>query len=80
MRKKEHINITLDPPVLGWIDALRGQEPRSTFINKVMGRICAQTQEIFNWEEESAKAEMDIKRGYVKKFSSPDEAIQWLKG
>lgn len=79
MANKEHVNITLDPSILSWIDTLRGQEPRSTFINKILNRICAQTQEVFNWEEEGAKSEKDIKNGHVRKFHSSQEALQWLK-
>jgi hypothetical protein len=77
--KKVHINLTLNPQIVDWIDTLRGQEPRSTFINKILLRICFQTQKTFNWENEELKAEDDIKNNRVRKFKTVKEAIKWLK-
>ncbi len=77
--KKEHINITLDGSVLNWVDTLRGQKPRSTFINHVLSRVCHKTQATFNWTAEDKKASLDIKEGRVKKFPSVKKALQWLK-
>lgn len=76
---KEHINITIDGPVLNWIDTLRGQEPRSAFINKILNKISEKTQAAFNWEEEGEKAQEDIRQGRVRKFRSAQEALKWLK-
>ena len=78
-RKKSHINITLDSSILSWIDTLRGQNPRSTFINKILARFYSQTQSVFDWGEEGAKADTDIKKGNIHKFTGPDSAIKWLK-
>ena len=77
--RKDHVNVTLDSSVLNWIDSLRGQHPRSTFINKILIRFCEKTQDVFNWDEENRKAQEDINRGRVRKFRSHKEALQWLK-
>ena len=77
--KKEHLNLTLDVSVVNWIDMFRGQVPRSTFINRVLSKIYAETRQVFNWEEEEAKADEDIKMGRVHKFSSAEDAIKWLR-
>ena len=79
MSKKAHINLTVDPATLDWIDTLRGQEPRSTFINRILSIICSKAQKAFNWEKEDLKAEEDIKKGRVHKFSTTEEAIKWLR-
>lgn len=79
MSYKAHINLTVDPSIISWIDTLRGQEPRSTFINRILSIICSKSQKVFNWEEEGLKAEKDIKKGRVHKFSTAEEAIKWLK-
>ena len=79
MEKKSHLNITLDAKVVQWIDVLRGQYPRSTFINKVLFKFCEETQGLFNWEEESRLAGQDLHRGRVRKFHDPEKAIRWLK-
>lgn len=77
--KKTHINLTLSPFVLDWIDTLRGQEPRSTFIDRILSMICADTQKAFNWEEEEIRTEEDIKKGRVHKFKTAKDAIKWLR-
>ena len=79
MYRKAHINITLDGHVLSWIDTLRGQDPRSTFINKILAVFCTKSRNVFDWEEENRKAEEDIRHGRVHKFQTPQAAIQWLK-
>jgi len=79
MHSKTHINITLDATVLSWIDLLRGQNPRSTFINSVLNKFCGKEQEIFDWAVESKKADADIQKGRVHKFTDSKKAIAWLK-
>ncbi len=79
MGRKAHINITLDDRVLNWIDTLRGQNPRSTFINKILAAFCTKSRDVFNWEEESRIADEDIRQGRVRKFQTPQEALRWLK-
>jgi hypothetical protein len=78
MHTKAHINVTLDAKVLRWIDTLRGQAPRSTFINNVLSRFCAKSQAVFDWDVESQAAEADLQHGRVRTFRTPDEAIRWL--
>jgi hypothetical protein len=75
---KAHINLTIDPSVIRWIDTIRGQEPRSTFINRVLALICSKSQKTFNWEKEEEKADRDIRKNRVHKFTSAEEAIKWL--
>lgn len=79
MNQKAHINITLDNQLLSWIDTLRGQDPRSTFINKILAAFCTKTRNVFDWEAESMKAEEDIRQGRVHKFRTPQAALQWLR-
>lgn len=79
MDRKAHINITLDDRVLSWIDTLRGQDPRSTFINRILAAFCTKSRDVFDWEQESQKAEEDIRQGRVHKFRTPQAAIQWLR-
>ena len=79
MENKTHINVTVDSHLLRWIDTLRGQSPRSTFINRVLAKFYTQTQYLFNWEEESRLAEQDIHKGQVRQFHDPEKAIKWLK-
>ncbi|MBI4846138.1 MAG: hypothetical protein HY810_06685 [Candidatus Omnitrophica bacterium] len=79
MPQKTHVNITLDNSIVHWIDILRGQQPRSAFINKMLAKYCDKAQEQFNWEEEGRQAEEDIKKGKVKKFSDHKKAVKWLK-
>lgn len=79
MTHKAHINLTVDPAVVTWIDTLRGQEPRSTFINRILSVICTRFQKTFDWEKEELKAEEDIRKGRLHKFDSVSEAIKWLK-
>ncbi len=79
MDRKSHINITLDNRLVSWVDTLRGQSPRSTFINHVLSRFYVQTQHLFDWEEEAKVSEQDLRKGQVHKFSNPQKAIQWLK-
>ncbi len=79
MDRKAHINITVDNSILTWIDTLRGQNPRSAFINKILSAFCAKSQDVFDWIEEDRKAEEDIRKGRVRKFRTPEQAIRWLK-
>lgn len=79
MSQKTHINITLDSTVIQWIDILRGQQPRSTFINRMLSKHCDKAQDMFNWAEESKLAEEDVKQGRVKKFTDHKKAVKWLK-
>lgn len=79
MTYKAHINLTVDPAIVSWIDTLRGQEPRSTFINRILSIICSKSQKAFDWEKEELKADKDIKKGRVHKFGTAEEAIKWLK-
>ena len=79
MTTKTHINLTLDPQLLRWIDMDRGQSPRSTFVNKVLHHVFARGLKNFNWPEETAKADNDIARRRVKKFKTTSEAVKWLK-
>lgn len=79
MYKKAHINITVDGQILSWIDALRGQSPRSTFINRVLETFCVKSRSVFDWKEESEKADQDIRQGRTHKFRTPEQAIKWLK-
>ncbi len=79
MYRKAHINITLDDQILNWIDTLRGQDPRSTFINKILAAFCTKSRNVFDWGEENRRAEEDIRHGRVRKFRTPQAAIQWLK-
>lgn len=79
MHRKEHVNITLDSDVLKWLDTLRGQKPRSTFINSVLSRFCSKSQKLFDWEKEEKLADEDIKKGRVHKFKGNKKAVQWLK-
>ena len=79
MPNKAHVNLTLDPAVLGWIDTVRGQKPRSAFINNVLTFFRNKSEKAFNWEKEEFNAEQDIKKGRVRKFNSAGDAIEWLK-
>ena len=79
MGRKAHINITLDDHILDWIDTLRGQNPRSTFINKILAAFCTKSRDVFNWEEEGRMADEDIRHGRVRKFQTPQDALRWLK-
>ena len=79
METKAHVNLTLDPDLLKWIDMDRGQMPRSTFINQILSRIFTRRLKNFNWSEETAMADNDIAKGRVKKFKTASEAIKWLK-
>jgi hypothetical protein len=79
MDRKSHINITVDNRLLSWVDTLRGQSPRSTFINHVLSRFYTQTQNLFDWEEEAKVSEQDLRKGRVHKFSDSQKALQWLK-
>ncbi len=79
MPYKIHVNVTLDPGILQWIDMDRGQEPRSTFINKILKKISTKHQKLFDWAKEDQAAEEDIKAGRTRKFKNKDEAMKWLK-
>ena len=79
MHNKAHINITVDSPVLTWIDRLRGQHPRSTFINQILSKFCQKETRDFDWDAESKKADIDLEKGLVHKFTDSKKAGQWLK-
>jgi hypothetical protein len=79
MSAKTNLNITLDKTLIRMIDIDRGQEPRSTFINRVLAVVLKKSQETFDWGKENTLAEEDIKAGRVKKFSNKDKAVEWLK-
>ena len=79
MYKKAHINITLDDRIIRWIDSIRGQDPRSKFINKVLSKFCSKSQAIFDWATEGQLADEDIKAGRVEKFKDAKKAVKWLK-
>ena len=79
MNGKAHINISLDSTVLNWIDRLRGQYPRSTFINRILDQFCAKETDLFDWAAESKKADADIEKGRVHKFADTKKAAKWLK-
>ncbi len=76
---KAHINITLDDSVLNWIDRFRGQRPRSSFINQILDKFCKKEMEVFDWSAESHKADADIEKGRVHKFTDSKKAVKWLK-
>ena len=79
METKMHVNLTLDPGLLKWIDMDRGQTPRSTFINQVLSLVFTRRMKTFNWSEETARADDDIAKGRVKKFKTASGAVAWLK-
>ena len=79
MQTKVHVNITVDSSVLNWIDRLRGQNPRSSFINQILDKFCSKEKQAFDWASESQKADVDIQKGRVRKFSDPKKAARWLK-
>ncbi len=79
MSGKAHINISVDAGILNWIDRLRGQCPRSTFINQVLDKFCTKETEVFDWVAEGKKADADITSGRVHKFTDHKKASQWLK-
>lgn len=79
MSAKTNLNITLDKDIIRMIDIDRGQEPRSTFINRILAMALKESQDIFDWGKENALAERDIQSGRVKKFSNKDKAVEWLK-
>ena len=79
MHSKAHINITVDSGVLNWIDRLRGQNPRSTFINTVLNKFCSKEQEVFDWVAESKKADEDLKKERLHTFADSKKAIEWPK-
>ena len=79
MRSKKHLNLTIDQNVVIWIDSLRGQVPRSTFINKILLKVSYGAKELFDWDLEEAKADEDIKKGRVQKFKSAKDAVKWLR-
>ena len=79
MYSKAHINITVDASLLDWIDRLRGQNPRSTFINLVLSKFCKKETAVFDWAAESKKADADIAKGRLHKFTDAKKAAQWLR-
>jgi len=79
MMRKSHINVTIDQAILHWVDALRGQAPRSTFINRLLSSLSKQSKDIFDWDLEEKKADEDIGKGRVHAFKSAKEAIRWLR-
>lgn len=76
---KTHINLTIDQAILHWIDTLRGQIPRSRFINRILLGLSRKSKEVFDWDFEEHLADEDIRHGRVHKFSTAKEATKWLK-
>ena len=76
---KAHINITLDTSLLDWVDRFRGQKPRSSFINQVLSKFCRKEMEVFDWIAEGRKADEDIEKGKLHKFTDSKKAVRWLK-
>jgi len=79
MAIKTHVNVTLDEGLVRWIDMDRGQMPRSTFINLILGQLAQKKMKAFDWADESAEAEKDVTAGRVKRCKSAGEALAWLK-
>ena len=79
MSQKAHINLTLDEAILDWLDSLRGQKPRSTFINTLLLGLSHRSKHVFDWDIESELADEDIKKGRLKKFANAKDAVKWLK-
>ncbi len=79
MKNKAHLNLTIDQGILHWVDSLRGQIPRSTFINKILLKISFGAKDIFDWDLEEILAEEDIAKGRVRKFKKAKDAIKWLR-
>ncbi len=79
MATKTNLNITLDKEVIKQIDMDRGQMPRSSFINTILAKFFKKSHEVFDWGVENQLVQKDIETGNVKKFSSKDEAMKWLK-
>ncbi len=79
MTTKTNLNITLDKELIQLIDSDRGQAPRSSFINAILIKFFKKNHAIFDWGEETKLADEDIKSGKVKKFTSKNEAMKWLK-
>ncbi len=79
MINKLHVNLTMDRTILEWVDALRGQMPRSAFINKLLSKLSKQSKDVFDWDLEEKLADEDIKNGKVKSFSNTKDAIKWLR-
>lgn len=79
MKAKSHINVTIDQQILQWIDTLRGQMPRSTFINKVLSKLSRRSKDIFDWDLEERLADEDIKKGRIHTVTNAKDAIKWLR-
>ena len=79
MATKTNVNITLDQEIIRLIDMDRGQTPRSSFINLILGKFFKKSHEVFDWGKENQLAEGDIKAKRVKKFATSKEAVKWLK-
>ncbi|MBI1869898.1 MAG: hypothetical protein HYS07_01750 [Chlamydiae bacterium] len=79
MISKSHINVTIDQSILRWIDAFRGQTPRSTFINQLLSSLSRKSKAIFDWGLEEHLAAEDIKHGRVNRFNNAKDAVRWLK-
>lgn len=77
--EKAHINLTIDEEILRWLDTLRGQTPRSTFVNQLLQKLSGKAKNIFDWDLEELLAEEDIKKGKVHSFASVKDAIKWLR-
>ena len=79
MAEKFHINITIDQAILHWVDMLRGQTPRSTFINRLLASLSKKSKDVFDWDLEERLADEDIKEGRVHAFTNAKEAVKWLR-
>ena len=79
MSNKTNLNITLDKDLIRLIDMDRGQAPRSSFINGVLSKFFKKSHEVFDWGEEHRLAEEDIQSGNIKKFSTKEDSLKWLK-
>ncbi len=79
MQSKAHVNVTIDQNILQWIDSLRGQLPRSTFINKILLKISFGAKNVFDWDLEEKRADEDIRKGKIRRFAKAKDAVKWLK-
>ena len=77
--RKSHINVTIDESIVRWLDTLRGQMPRSAFINRLLLSLSRKSKSVFDWDLEENLADEDIKHQRVRTFASAKEAIKWLR-
>ena len=77
--RKSHINVTIDESILQWLDTLRGQIPRSAFINRLLSGLSRKSKSVFDWDLEESLTDEDIKHKRVRTFASAKEAIKWLR-